>query len=185
MLIGYARVSTEGQRLDRQIDQLVEAGVDPRCIYSEQVSGTKRNRPELNKMLDDLREGDVVLIPDLTRLSRSTKDLLEIIGRISEKGAAVRSLKDSWLDTTNKNPYGQFLLVVMAGLSQLERDLTCQRVKEGLAAARARGRVGGRPSKQQEHAEAVKAMSSCGMKIVDIMKTTGLSRSTIQRILRE
>lgn len=185
MLIGYARVSTIEQNLDRQIDALKEAGVDERNIYQEKVTGTKADRPELKRMLDMLREGDVVIISDLTRISRSTKDLLDIIEKIKAKGASIRSLKDTWLDTTSDNPYNQFLLTVMSGLSQLERDLISQRTKEGLASARARGRNGGRPSKQNEKGEVVRALASSGMRIVDIVKETGLSRSTVNRILRE
>lgn len=185
MLIGYARVSTIEQNLDRQIDALKEAGVDERNIYQEKVTGTKADRPELKRMLDMLREGDVVIISDLTRISRSTKDLLDIIEKVKTKGASIRSLKDTWLDTTSDNPYNQFLLTVMSGLSQLERDLISQRTKEGLASARARGRNGGRPSKQNEKGEVVRALANSGMRIVDIVKETGLSRSTVNRILRE
>lgn len=185
MLIGYARVSTIEQNLDRQIDALKEAGVDERNIYQEKVTGTKADRPELKRMLDMLREGDVVIISDLTRISRSTKDLLDIIEKVKTKGASIRSLKDTWLDTTSDNPYNQFLLTVMSGLSQLERDLISQRTKEGLASARARGRNGGRPSKQNEKGEVVRVLANSGMRIVDIVKETGLSRSTVNRILRE
>ena len=185
MLIGYARVSTIEQNLDRQIDALKEAGVDERNIYQEKVTGTKADRPELKRMLDMLREGDVVIISDLTRISRSTKDLLDIIEKVKTKGASIRSLKDTWLDTTSDNPYNQFLLTVMSGLSQLERDLISQRTKEGLASARARGRNGGRPSKQNEKGEVVRALANSGIRIVDIVKETGLSRSTVNRILRE
>lgn len=183
MLIGYCRISTENQNLDRQIDQLIDAGVDPRMIYQDKLSGTIRKRPELERMLSELKPDDVVIIMDLTRLSRSTKDLLEIIDDIKAKGANIKSLKDTWLDTTESNPYSQFLLTVMAGLSQLERDLTSTRVKEGLAAAAKRGRKGGRPSKQNEKRETVFALADAGFKIADIVKETGLSRSTVNRIL--
>ena len=87
--------------------------------------------------------------------------------------------------TTSNNPYNAFLLTVMSGLSQLERDLISQRTKEGLVSAKARGRNGGRPSKQNEKGEVVKALANSGMKIVDIVKETGLSRSTVNRILRD
>lgn len=184
MLLGYARVSTTEQNLDRQIDALVKAGVDVRNIYQEKITGTKKDRPELIKMLDMLRKDDVVIITDLTRISRSTKDLLDIVEKIKDKGASIKSLKDTWLDTTSDNPYNQFLLTVMSGLSQLERDLISQRTKEGLASAKARGRHGGRPSKQNEKRDVVKALANSGMKIVDIVKETGLSRSTVNRILR-
>jgi DNA invertase Pin-like site-specific DNA recombinase len=183
MLVGYARVSTEGQNLDRQIDQLIASGVDKRNIYQEKITGTRSDRIELNRMIEELQEGDTVVITDLTRISRSTKDLLLIVDKIKSKGAYIKSLKDIWLDTTSDNPYNAFLLTVMSGLSQLERDLTSVRTREGLASARARGRIGGRPSKQNEKAAAVKALAAGGMRITDIVKETGLSRSTVNRIL--
>ncbi len=184
MKIGYARVSTAEQNLDRQLDMLQQEGVEYDHIFQEKVTGTKKDRPELQHMLDYLREGDTVIVTDLTRISRSTKDLLDIVEKVKDKGACIKSLKDTWLDTTDDNPYNQFLLTVMSGLSQLERDLISQRTKEGLASARARGRCGGRPSKQNEKGPAVRAMADSGMKIVDIVKETGLSRSTVNRILK-
>ena len=185
MKIGYARVSTEGQNLDRQVDQLTRAGVDPRNIYTEKMTGTKRDRPELNRMIDGLLPEDIVIISDLTRISRSTKDLLEIVEKICNKGASIRSIKDTWLDTTSDNPYNTFLLTVMSALSQLERDLISQRTREGLASAKARGRSGGRPSKQNESGEMVKLLYHGGMKVADIVRQTGLSRSTVNRIIRK
>lgn len=183
MLVAYARVSTEEQNLDRQLDQLIQYGVDKRNIYMEKVTGTKREREQLNKMINELQEGDTVIISDLTRISRSTKDLLEIVSAIKDKGASIKSIKDTWLDTTSNNPYNDFLLTVMSGLSQLERDLISQRTKEGLASAKARGRNGGRPSKQNEKKDVVIALANSGMRITDIVKQTGLSRSTVNRIL--
>ncbi len=183
-ILGYARVSTEGQNLDRQIDALMAAGVSRKHLYCEKMTGTKSDRPELNKLLEDLEIGDTVIIADLTRISRSTKDLLEIVQRIKDKGAYIRSIKDTWLDTTSNNPYNDFLLTVMSGLSQLERDLISQRTKEGLASAKARGRNGGRPSKQNEKSEMVMALYDSGMKIADIARNTELSRSTVNRIIK-
>lgn len=179
--VGYARVSTEEQNLDRQIDAIKDYGVD--LIYSEKMTGTKADRPELLKMISELNQGDTVVIADLTRISRSTKDLLDIIDKIKAKGAYIKSLKDSWLDTTSNNPYNDFLLTVMSGLSQLERDLISQRTKEGLASAKARGRNGGRPSKQNEKADVVMTLYNGGMKIADIVRNTDLSRSTVNRII--
>ena len=185
MLVGYARVSTEDQNLDRQIDILIEYGVDKRNIYQEKMTGTKVNREQLNKMLEELQKDDIVVIADLTRVSRSTKDLLNIIDRVKCKGATIKSIKDTWLDTTSDNPYNSFLLTVMSGLSQLERDLISSRVKEGLKSAKARGRVGGRPSKRNNKAETVGLLYREGYKIVDIVKQTGLSRATIYRVLSD
>jgi DNA invertase Pin-like site-specific DNA recombinase len=131
------------QNLDRQLDALKMAGAAE--IIHEKVTGTKADRPELNRLLDKLRKGDVVLITDLTRLSRSTKDLFNLVDQIEKKGANIKSLKENWLDTTT--PQGKFMFTLMAGISQFERDLISQRTKEGLAAARARGKVGGRKPK--------------------------------------
>ena len=185
MLVGYARVSTVEQNLDRQMDMLINYGLDKRNIYQEKITGTKADRPELNRMIEELRDGDVVVIADLTRVSRSTKDLLEIVDRIKGKGASIKSIKDTWLDTTTENPYNSFLLTVMSGLSQLERDLISTRTKEGLASAKARGRNGGRPSERNEKAEIVRMLYEKGYKIVDIVKQTGLSRATVYRTLKD
>ena len=183
-VVGYARVSTVDQNLDRQIDALKAYGIDERLIYKEKMTGTKKDRPELQRMLNELQPEDTVVVADLTRISRSTKDLLDIVDQIKVKQAFIKSLKDTWLDTSSENPYNDFLLTVMSGLSQLERDLTSMRTKEGLAAAKARGRNGGRPSKQNEKGEMVRTLASGGMKIAEIVKQTGLSRSTVNRILR-
>lgn len=185
MLVGYAKISTEQQSLDRQIDILVNSGVDKRNIYQEKATGTKSNREQLNKMLDELQVGDIVLIADLTRVSRSTKELLLIIDKIKVKGAAIKSIKDTWLDTTSDNPYNDFLLTVMSGLSQLEKDLISVRTKEGLALAKARGREGGRPNKRNKKAYIVKMLYKEGYKIAEIVNKTDLSRASIYRILND
>lgn len=183
MKLGYARVSTIEQSLDRQIDALITAGVDPRMIYKEKATGTKIKREELQRMLNDLCAGDTVIVCDITRISRSTKDLLQIVAQIQEKGAAIKSLKDTWLDTSSSNPYNDFLLTVMSGLSQLERDLISQRTKEGLAAAKKRGRIGGRPKVINQKADAVMLLYENGRPISDIAKDMGISRSTVYRII--
>ncbi len=185
MLVGYAKVSTLDQKLDRQMDQLEKYGIDRRNIYFEKITGKKKERPELKRMILELIPGDVVIVSDLTRISRSTRDLLDIVDKIKEKGAAIKSIKDTWLDTSSDNPYNDFLLTVMSGISQLERDLTSQRTKEGLVSAKSRGRVGGRPSKINEKAETVTLFLNSGYSIKKIEEETGLSRSTIYRIKRE
>lgn len=143
MVFGYARVSTQEQNLDRQLDILKESGAEE--IIQEKITGTKADRPELNRLLDKLRKDDIVLVTDLTRLGRSTKDLFNLVEQIENKGANVKSLKETWLDTTT--PQGKLMFTFMAGISQFERDLISQRTKEGLAAARARGKKGGRKPK--------------------------------------
>lgn len=143
MIFGYARVSTQEQNLNRQLDSLEAAGAEE--IIQEKITGTKADRPELNRLLDKLRKEDIVLVSDLTRLSRSTKDLFNLVEQIEKKGANIKSLKESWLDTTT--PQGKLMFTFIAGISQFERDLISQRTKEGLEAARARGRKGGRKPK--------------------------------------
>lgn len=185
MIVGYARVSTADQSLDRQLDLLSSAGVDSRSVYKEKMTGTKRHRPELDRMISELKPGDEVVITDLTRISRSTKDLLDIVESITEKQASIRSLKDTWLNTGPDNPYTHFLLIVMSGLSQLERDLVSQRTREGLRAAKARGRCGGRPSKTNNYTDTVQKLYRTGAKINEIARMTGLSRSTVNRIVKQ
>jgi DNA invertase Pin-like site-specific DNA recombinase len=143
MKFGYMRVSTLDQNLDRQEQQLRDCWV--RAYVFEKVTGTKRDRLELNRMLEFLRNGDTVVVTDLTRLSRSTKDLIEIAELISRKGANLKSLKESWLDTTTA--HGKMLFTVFAGIAQFERDLTSERTKEGiLESKKKKGKYPGRPS---------------------------------------
>lgn len=136
-------------------------------------------------MIEELQKEDIVIIADLTRVSRSTKDLLDIVDRIKNKGSNIKSIKDTWLDTTTDNPYNQFLLTIFSSLSQLETDLISSRVKEGLAAAKARGKSGGRPSKINDKADLVEMLYKEKYKIVDIVKKTGLSRSSVYRALSD
>lgn len=183
MKIGYARVSTQDQQTLRQIDQLKEFGCER--IYEEKVSGTKREREELNRMMDTLREGDVVVITELSRLSRSVKDLFEIVDKIHKVGADIKSLKESdWIDTTT--PQGKLLFTIFAGISQFERDLIRQRTMEGLQAARARGRNGGRPPKDKSKIDLALSMyDSKVCSISQILETTGISKTTLYRYKRK
>ena len=114
MRIGYARVSTQDQNLDRQCDQLRQDGCER--VYEEKVSGAKSDRPELGRMLDALREGDVVVVAELSRLSRSVRDLFDIVDRIDSVGAQIKSLKEPWLDTTT--PHGRLLFTFFSGISE-------------------------------------------------------------------
>ena len=139
MKIGYARVSTNDQNLDRQLDQLSE--YDCERIFMEKITGSKKERPELDRMIDMLRTGDTVVITELTRLGRSVKDLFGIVEIIHSKHADIKSLKDT---TT---PQRKLLFTIFAGISQFDRDIIRQRTMEGLSSARARGRKGGRPKR--------------------------------------
>jgi len=182
MKIGYARVSTKDQNLERQLDELTAAGCDK--IFMEKISGTIENRPEFDRMFEQLREGDVIIITELTRLSRSTKDLIAIVDRCNNLKVGVKSLKEQWLDTTTAT--GKLLLTIFAGLSQFERDTISERVKSGLTAARARGRVGGRPKIDKKLVEkALKMYDSKIYTIPEIMEDTGLSKQTIYNYLNE
>jgi DNA invertase Pin-like site-specific DNA recombinase len=181
MKIGYARVSKEEQNLDRQIDILKQQGC--KKIFEEKVSGTTKERPELKRLLDHLREGDTVIISDLTRLSRSVKDLFNLVEQIETKGANIKSLKESWVDTTT--PQGKLMFVIFSGISQFERDLISQRTKEGLASALARGRKGGRPKTEEKTINlALKMYNSKTYSISEITKATGISKSTLYRNLK-
>lgn len=184
-LIGYCRVSKSDMTLDSQVDKLLTAGVPKRNIYQEKVTGTKREREELNRMLESINpnENIVVVVAELSRLSRSTRDLIEIVELIHSKGADIKSLREPWLDTTT--PQSRLLFTIFAGLSQFERDLLAERTRDGLKAAAARGRKGGRPSKRTDKELTVKALYNSGVKIAEIVRQTDLSRSTVNRIIRD
>jgi DNA invertase Pin-like site-specific DNA recombinase len=143
MLIGYARVSTGDQDLRLQRAALKEAGC--RRTFGEKVSGAKRDRPELARMIDQLRDDDAVVVTRLDRLARSTKDLLDIAEKLNEAGAGLWSLAEPWADTTS--PAGRMVLTVFAGIAEFERDLIHQRTSSGRVSAKARGVRFGRPPK--------------------------------------
>ena len=140
MIIGYARVSTDDQNLDAQTDALKAAGSER--IFADKISGTKRDRPQLDVMLEQLRPGDVVVVAKYDRLARSLRDLLDLVEAIKDRGAGFRSLAED-IDTTT--PAGRLVFHVFASIAQFERERIAERTKEGLEAAKARGRVGGRP----------------------------------------
>lgn len=185
MIIGYARISTATQKSDRQIDQLKEAGCER--IFSDIISGTKYKRPEMDEMIKILRAGDTVIIVELTRLSRSVKDLIALADIFKEKKVELRSLneKDSWIDTETAS--GKLIFTMMAALSQFERDLTVQRTREGLTAARARGNVGGRTEKLDARQKklARSMLEDENKTVTEIAKYFKVSRPTIYRALEE
>ena len=135
MMIGYARVSTDGQTLDQQRAELKAAGC--KRIFEEKASGAHRGRPELAKMLDHLQPGNVVTVTRLDRLARSTRDLLDIAERIGHAEAGLRSLAEPWADTTT--PAGRMVLTFFAGVAEFERSLIHERTSAGRAAAKAKG----------------------------------------------
>ncbi len=181
MKFGYMRVSTADQNLDRQKFQLEEFGCDR--IFFEKVTGTKRERSELNQMIDYLRQNDTVVVTDLTRLSRSTQDLIEITELISNKGAHLKSLKEAWLDTTTA--HGKMLFTIFAGIAQFERDLISERTKEGIEAAKKRGRYPGRPKIDDEKINYALYLMKQGVNRTEATERAGISRMTLYRKLQD
>lgn len=178
MIIGYARVSTEDQHLDAQTSAL--EGVGAERIFAEKISGTKKVRPELGRMIDQLREGDVVVVTKYDRLSRSLQDLLSIVEAIREQGAGFRSLAED-IDTTT--PAGRLVFHVFASIAQFERERISERTKEGLAAARKRGRIGGRPTalSPERRAEVARMRDQEGRGIAELARLFEVSPNTIRR----
>lgn len=178
-LIGYARVSTSGQTLDAQLEQLGAAGSDR--VFKETVSGARTDRPELKKALDALTDGDVLIVTRLDRLARSTRDLLDIVHTIETSGAKLKALTDAWADTTT--PTGKLILTVLGGLAEFERSLIAERTAEGRERARRAGRRMGRPPKLSTYQRDVALkMRRKGQDNAEIARVLGVSRSTISRI---
>lgn len=183
MKIGYARVSTQDQNLDMQFDALKKAGCEK--IFSEKQSSIKY-RPELERVLDSLRKGDLLYVWKLDRLGRSLNDLVNLIAKFKEIGVEFISLKDN-VDTSTTQ--GRLFFNIMASLAEFEREITRERTMAGLAAARARGRIGGRPRGLSEEnmrkAKAVKKLyDQRDMPVNEIAETLGISRATLYRYLQ-
>jgi DNA invertase Pin-like site-specific DNA recombinase len=179
MIVGYARVSTDGQTLDAQQSALRAAGCER--VYSEKISGAITDRPALAKAVGGLGNGDTLVVCKLDRLARSTRDLLNTLAAIGDKGASFKSLGDSWADTTT--PAGKLMLTVLGGLSEYERHLILARTSEGRQRAQQRGVKFGRKPKltlhQQQEALARRAN---GEALVEIARSYAVSHSTISRL---
>jgi DNA invertase Pin-like site-specific DNA recombinase len=176
---GYGRVSSDGQCLEAQEDALRKAGAAR--IFAEKQSGAKTDRAALTRCLASLEAGDVLLVTKLDRLARSSRDLLNILHAISEKGASFRSLGDAWADSTS--PHGQLMVTMLAGISQFERHLILSRTKEGRTRAMGRGVKFGRKFKLTNHqrAEAL-ARKNNGETLTEIAKSYNVSHMTISRL---
>lgn len=179
MIFGYARISTSDQFLDGQTDALTAAGAER--IFADTISGTKRERPKLSQLLDQLRNGDVVTVTKYDRLARSLHDLLDIVKAIEECGAGFRSLSED-IDTTT--PAGRLIFHVFASIAQFERERISERTKEGLQAARKRGRVGGRPPAltTDQKVEVRRMRDKEGRSITEIARLFSVSQATVRRV---
>jgi len=179
MLVGYMRVSTDNDRqvLDLQRDALLSAGVDERHLFDDHVSGSRDDRAGLAKALAFLRPGDCLVVWKLDRLGRSLPHLLATVNELESRGIAFRSLTEQ-MDTTT--PQGELLFHVFGALAQFERSLTQERVKAGIAAAKRRGRRGGRPPAiDAEKLAAVIAALDGGATKAAVCRTFGIKRSTL------
>ncbi len=181
-IIGYGRVSTGDQNADSQVDALKRAGADK--VFIEKFTGTKLERPELTKVFEYLREGDQLVITKLDRLGRSTKDLLGLLERLNDLKVQLKVL-DQNIDTST--PEGKFFFTIIGAVAEFERSLIVSRTRDGLAAARARGRVGGRKPKLSEKQQLeIRRLYEAGDKtVLEIGELFGVSRPTVYSIIQK
>lgn len=180
MLIGYARVSTDDQDLQLQRGELKGAGCER--LFEEKQSGAKRGRPELRRLMEHLRAGDVLVVTRLDRLARSTRDLLDIAQQLTDAEAGLRSLAEPWADTTS--PAGRMVLTVFAGIAEFERELIRQRTSSGRDAAKKRGVKFGRPSKLTAEQIALgKRLVDEGQSVREVAKVLNCHHATLYRHL--
>ena len=180
MIYGYARVSTDGQSVAAQVAQLTDAGAEK--IFRETASGAKTDRRELARAIKALGDGDTLLVTRLDRLARSTRDLLNTLAQITERGAGFKSLADAWADTTTA--HGRLMLTILGGLAEFERELIRARTSEGRKRAKDRGQHMGRPPKLTPHqrAEAVRRRDKGEETLAEIGRTYNVSPQTISRL---
>jgi len=179
MIYGYARVSTDGQSVEAQVAALTAAGAGK--VYREVASGAQTDRTQLRRVVQALTAGDVLLVTRLDRLARSTRDLLNPLAAITNRGAGFKSLGDGWADTTT--PHGRLLLTVLGGLAEFERELIKARTSEGRTRAKARGvKMGRRPKlTPYQRREALRRRVQ-GEPVREIARTSNVSHSTISRL---
>jgi len=180
-LIGYARVSTTDQNLDAQLDALAAAGCDK--VFTDKISGKLASRPEFDAALAYLRAGDCLIVTKLDRVGRSVKNLIEVVEKLKESGIDLKVLLQG-IDTTTSA--GRMMFHMLASIAEFERDLISERTHEGLVAARARGRNGGRPAKLSPKALATARTmyEKREMTVAEIAEVVGCSRSTLYSALR-
>src|SRR5882724_2834368 len=177
--LGYGRVSTDGQSLTAQVAELKAAGCTE--IFQEKISGARADRKQLARLIGRLGKDDVLVVTRLDRLARSTRDLLNLLGAVADKGAGFKSLRDTWADTTT--PHGRLMLTVLGGLAEFERELIRSRTGEGRERAKARGVKFGRPSKLSafQRQEALQRLAA-GETQADVARTYNVDATTIGRL---
>lgn len=180
MLVGYARVSTDDQNLELQLDALEEAGCKE--IFKDHQGGAKAVRPGLDKALEYVRDGDTLVIWRLDRLGRSLKDLIAMVAKLEAGGVGLKSLNEA-IDTSSNS--GKLIFHIFGALAEFERDLIRERTQAGLKAARARGRMGGRPKalSEEKQALAVKLYDEQKHSIDEICEIMGVSRPTLYKYI--
>lgn len=181
MKVGYVRVSSQGQNTARQEVLMQELGVER--IFIDKQSGKDTSRPELKKMMDFVREGDVVIVESISRFARCTRDLLELVEQLTEKKVEFVSKKEA-LDTST--PSGRFVLTIFGAVAQLEREYLLQRQKEGIAIAKQDGKYKGRKPLDRPELDSVVAIWRSGeITAVEAMRRLRMSKTTFYRIVRE
>ncbi len=180
MKLGYARVLTEDQNLDGQRQRLSVAGCEK--LFEEKLSGAKRTRPKLEKLIEQLRKGDVLVVTRLDRLARSTSELLRIAERLTEKSAGLQALDEPWADTTS--PSGRMVMTIFASIAEFERTLIISRTNDGRVAAKARGVTFGRPKKMHlDQQELARQLVRDGKSISAVARTFNVHPATIYRVI--
>ena len=186
MIFAYARISTEAQKFDLQLDAFKKENIDPKNIYIDISSGAKEKRKGLDELLTRLKKGDVLFVWKIDRIARSTIHLAQLMEEFNTKGINFKSIQEPFLDTSSSQ--GKFIFTMFSAISQLERDIIIERTNAGLESAKLRGRVGGRPGGLTKKAE-VKAKLAAymyqqkGNSVTDICKEIGVSRATFYKYL--
>jgi DNA invertase Pin-like site-specific DNA recombinase len=179
VIYGYARVSTDGQSVAAQVVALQDAGAHK--VFREVASGARTDRAQLRRAIATLAAGDVLMVTRLDRLARSTRDLLNTLASIADRGAGFRSLGDAWADTTT--PHGRLMLTVLGGLAEFERNLIRARTSEGRERAKARGiKMGRRPKLTPHQQREAIARRERGEVLTEIARSYNVSHSTISRL---
>lgn len=181
--VAYVRVSTTEQNTDRQFEEFRKAGLTFDKVFEEHISGKDRNRPQLEAMIEYVREGDVVVIESYSRLARNTRDLLNIVHDLDEKGVHIHSLKENF-DTST--PQGKLMVLFMQGIAQFERDLIKERQAEGVAIAKAKGKFA-KPStpKPDNWQELYSQLKAHTITATALAKQIGISRALLYKWIKE